>query len=454
MIAAGGAWRVLVALGVTWLAGWALARRLAPGLTRAETAAWAAAAGLLFQAGLFAFLAAAGIDPSKGPLLAGDAAVIAASFLIPGRPFRRPPPPPRRPLDPVALLAGGVAALAWLTFLVPALAEPMWSTDFLAIWGMKGKAFYLAGSLPGRIFHDPALYWSHREYPVLVPLCLAALARLAGGWNDQALAILFPAIELSTLLLLCGFLRRRAGSPRAGAVAAALAALCFPLYHPVNAGTAEIPFAFGAVLAACATLDALSRESRAGAGRLFLAALFCAGTKQEGTLFAFLLAGTLLLACRMRAKALALAWRSAGILVLVPAVHWIALFALRGSQTRRDFDFHLFLPARWPDFAERLASVVSRMILREGREALVALLAIALFLIVTRRGFADPLLPVLAAQIGFYAVAFSVSSFDPMYAVDGAFRRITTTLVPAMSLVLAARLAPAKDLQSGDDSGA
>jgi hypothetical protein len=117
---------------------------------------------------------------------------------------------------------------------------------------------------------------------------------------------------------------------------------------------------------------------------------------------------------------------------------------------RRDFDFHLFAPARWPELAERFASVASRMALREGREALVALVAIALFLLVTRRSFADLLLPVLAAQIGFYAVAFSVSSFDPMYAVDGAFRRIATTLFPALSLVLASRLATAKELPAPD----
>ncbi|MEP6767418.1 MAG: hypothetical protein ABJC61_02025 [Acidobacteriota bacterium] len=453
MIAAGGAWRVLAALGVTWLAGWALARRLSPELTRTETAAWSAAAGLLLQAGLFGLRAAAGIDPGGGGLLAGNAVAIGAAFLIPGRRSRRsltPPTRPRGPLDPMAIFAGSVAALAFLAFLVPAVAEPMWSTDFLAIWGMKGKAMSLAGSLPGRIFHDPALYWSHREYPLLVPLCLAAIAGLAGGWNDQALAILFPAVELSTLVLLYGFLRRRTGSPRAGAVAAALAALCFPLYHPVNAGTAEIPFAFGAVLAACATLDALSGPSGAAYGRLFAAALFCAGAKQEGTLFAFLLAGALLLASRMRGKALALAWRSAGVLVLVPAMHWVLLRALRGSQSRRDFDFHLFAPAGWPELAERFASVASRMALREGREALVALVAIALFLLVTRRSLADLLLPVLAAQIGFYAVAFSVSSFDPMYAVDGAFRRIATTLFPALSLVLASRLATAKDRPAGD----
>ncbi|MCA1611420.1 MAG: hypothetical protein LC780_11265 [Acidobacteria bacterium] len=427
---------------MTWLAGWALARRLSPDLTRAETAAWSAAAGLLLQAGLFVLLAAAGIDPGGDALLAGNAAAIAAAFLIPGRRSRLalppPPAPPRGPLDPVAIFAAAVAALAFLAFLVPAVAEPMWSTDFLAIWGMKGQAIYLAGSLPARIFQDPALYWSHREYPLLVPLVLAAIARLAGGWNDQALAILFPAVELSTLLLLYGFVGRRTGSLRAGTASAALAALCFPLYHPVNAGTAEIPFAFGAVLAASAGLDSLGGGSKAVALRLGISALFCAGAKQEGTLFAFLLAAAVVMAGLHRRTGPP--WRAAILLALVPSAHWLLLRLLRGSQSRRDFDFHFLEPSGWPEFAARFGGVISRMILREGREAIVPLLAIALFLLFTRRRFADLLLPVIGAQLFFYAVAFSLSSFDPMYAVDGAFRRIATTLFPVLSLVLASRL--------------
>ncbi len=442
----GGAAAVLAALTITWLTGRALTRTLAREVGFGEAIAWAGAAGLLFQAALFAILAALRVDPGAGWLLAGDAAAIAASFVVRVRPPTSPgsnAPSPVR--DPLALVLTAVAGFGWLLFLVAAVAEPMWSTDFLAIWGMKGKAMYLAGSLPGRLFQDPALYWSHREYPLLVPLCLASIARLAGAWNDQALAIVFPVIELWTLLLLGGFVRRRTGSSVCGAAAAALAALCFPLYHPVNAGTAEIPFAFGAVLVSCAALDSL-RGSQIAAGRLFLAALFCAGAKQEGTLFAFLLAAALVLASIRSARVPQ--WKSASLLVLVPAAHWLLLHFLRGSQTRRDFDFQLFGPTHWPELARRFEAVLSRMLFREGKEALVSLLAIALFLMVTRKSFADLLLPVLAGQIFFYAVAFSLSSFDPMYAIDGAFRRIATTLFPVLALILAARL-PRRPMAQG-----
>jgi hypothetical protein len=93
--------------------------------------------------------------------------------------------------------------------------------------------------------------------------------------------------------------------------------------------------------------------------------------------------------------------------------------------------------------------VVLRIATTEVAQASVALSVIALFLLVTRRGFADRLLLAIGAQIFFYCVAFSVSSFDPMYAVDGAFRRIALTLFPTLTLVLCARLTPIADDAAG-----
>ena len=432
----GGAARVLAALALTWLTGRALTRRLAPELGPAESGAWAGAAGLLFQAALFAALAALGVEPRARWLLAGDVAAVVAASLVRSRSRTAPAASPRFAADPVALFLVGIAGLAWLVFLIAAVGEPMWSTDFLAIWGMKGKAMFLAGSLPGRLFHDPALYWSHREYPLLVPLCLAAIARLAGGWNDQALALLFPMVELWTLLLLAGFLHRRTASVRAAAAGATLTALSFGLYHPMNAGTAEIVLAFGAVVAATAMLDAARSVSPGLSSRACLAALFCAGSKQEGALFSVLLGAVLLLARWKRGATLL---RVAAIFIVVPAVHGLALRILRGPAPSRDFDLGLFEPGRWAELAARLGAVFARIASRETALGMIAAVAVAAFLLVTRRGIGDLLLPVLVAQGFSYCVAFSVSAFSPEYAVDAAFPRIFLTLFPVMTLVLSAR---------------
>ena len=417
---------VLLGAVATAIVGWAIARFFGDGLSTAEKPAWAFAVGLLVQSILFILLLPIR-GPVLGPLLAADAAIVAASFLA-RRPVVVPSAPgPRRHLVTTALLA--VAAAAWLVFLVASLSEPMWSTDYLAIWGLKAKIIAVTDSVPARLFSDPALYWSHKEYPLLVSLSLAAFASFTGGWGDQAIALLFPLCELATLALVYGFLARRA-SPLAGAAATALTALCFPLYRAVNAGTAEVPFAFSLVLVSTAFLDALSAQSRANLIRLVVASLFCVSVKQEGWIFVVLLA--VALAVRRR-------WLGAAALAVPAAVHWIALYLLRGPQTRRDFDFTFFRTGRWGELASRFVHVAGRLLSTEAVAAWLPLLAIVAYLLVTRRGLGDPLLPVLALQLVAYAVAFSVSSFDPAWAA-GVFGRIATTLFPVLTLVLGARL--------------
>lgn len=344
----------------------------------------------------------------------------------------------RDPGSTLVVVLASVAGAAWLFFLIGAISEAMWSTDYLAFWGYKGKVVFLTGEVPQRLFQDPALYFAHREYPLLVPFSLAALASWLGEWNDQALAVFFPVCSLATLLAISGFLSRRV-SRLSGASAAALASLCFFLYRPANAGTAEVPFALSLVLLVSAAVDYARRDGASSLWRLAAASVFCAVLKQEGTLFVFLVAGALWLRLRpVDARAGRLA---AAALALPASTHWVALYLLRGNQTRRDFDFTLFTPGRWLELPPIFASVVGRMLGTEGRQALAAILSIAVYLVVTKPGIGDFLLKVFAIQMLFYAVAFTVSSFDPMYAIDGAFRRITMSLFPAFALVLCTRLA-------------
>jgi hypothetical protein len=213
------------------------------------------------------------------------------------------------------------------------------------------------------------------------------------------------------------------------------------LYKAGNAGTAEIPFALSLVLVSSAAIDWLESDSAAPrvAWRLALASLFCATLKQEGSLFVLLLAAVVWLRMRGTGKR-GLLGATGFVALAAPAIaHWLVLFALRGNQTRRDFDFTLFAPARWKELPALFALVAGRFVRIGWTEALVPIVAIVVFFLVTRRGVAEPLLLVFPAQVFFYAVAFTVSSFDPLYAIDGAFRRITMTLFPAFTLVLCSR---------------
>jgi hypothetical protein len=415
--------------------GWAVSRFFTGSLTRPEKVAWSFAAGLLVQAVLFLIVVSIRPGDALVPLLVVDAVLVAASLLA-RRPALTPVPRVRgagRPLV-VALLA--VAAVAWLIFLVSALSEPMWATDYLAMWGLKGKTIFETGFVPRRLFQDPALFWGRPDHPLLVPLSLATLASLSGGWNDQALALLFPLCELATILAVWGFLARRV-SPLAGASAAALVSVCFPLYRAVNAGLAEIPLAFALVLASCAFFDVRGAGSRSATTRLFLASLFSAWIKPEGTLFVLLLAGVLWVWQRTRVVD---TWKSGGwALVVPPVLHAGLMYFLARPIPPRDFDPTFLEPRRWSELLSRFGSVLARILGTELLHVWIPVLAIGLFFLTTRRALADPLLAVFALQILAYLAAFSISSFDPMWKVDSCLQRIVATLYPAFALVLGAR---------------
>jgi len=436
---------VLAGLASASAVGWAVSRAATWGLTLRERIAWALACGLNIQAFGLLVLLSLRARPSGWRLLLFDFAVAALALAMDRSRSRARAAraaesrPASRESWLVPTLLYGVAALAWSIFLGEALADSMWATDFLAFWGYKGKVIALTAEIPRRLFQDPVLYFAHREYPMLVPLSLAALAAFGGRWNDQALALFYPACALATLLAVSGFLERRV-SRRAAATATALAALCAFLYRPANAGTAEIPFALALVLACSAAIDFLKEDRTSSALRLALASLFCASLKQEGALFVFLLAVVLAIHAR-RGDARRLRGALAALLLPVVA-HWIALYLARGNQTRRDFDFTLLEPRRWAELPALFGLVLGRFARIGWTEALVPILAIAVFFLVTRRGIGDALLPVFPVQILVYAIAFTVSSFDPLYAIDGAFRRIAMTMFPAFTLVLCAREIP------------
>jgi hypothetical protein len=439
----GAVLRVLAGAFATAALGYALVRFGMAGLRRSEKVAWSFAAGLLVHATLVVIVWS--LFPGAGalPILAADAVIVLASFLA-RRPIPSPSPAERekeRPAFVVPLLA--IAGAGCLIFLVAALSEPMWATDYLAMWGLKGKTIFETGSIPRRLFQDPALSWSHSQYPLLVPLSLATFASLSGGWQDQALALLFPLCEIATILAIWGFISRRV-SPLAGSTAAALVSLCFPLYGAANSGLAEIPLALGLVLVSGAFLDVLQAGSRSAMARLFLASLFAAWCKPEGALFVLLLAGVLVVRRRFH---LARAWKSGGWALVVPPVLHAGVMHFFGRPLPQHLYDPTFLePRRWAELLSRFGIAFGRILGTQAPGFWISLIAVGLFLLLTRPGLADLLLAVLALQILGYLTAFSISSFDPIWRVDSGFQRIAATLLPVLVLVLGARVsAPGND---------
>jgi hypothetical protein len=347
---------VFLFLAVATIAGFAIARVFTAGLSLAEKIAWGFAFGLLLQAGIEVGLLAARLAPGPKKIIVVEAALALAAFSIPRHWIPSTPPAPKKSFGAYWLLRL-IAAAGVLLFGVVALSSPMWTTDFLAIWGLKGKTIFSTASIPKRLFHDPALVWSHPEYPMLLPLTFASLAAELRVWDDLAMAILYPAFQAATALAVGGFLSRRV-SKTSGAVGACLTAVCFPLYSAGNVGLAEIPLALGLVLLSCAALDVVNECTPGTRFRLLAASFFCSAIKQEGTLFALVVAAGLAVVGRRGTRFTRRAWLWAAVPALVHGIGWRLL---RGPAPRPYIDFSLLEPRRWGELVDREFQVVKHL---------------------------------------------------------------------------------------------
>jgi hypothetical protein len=257
------------------------------------TGIWSAAYGTA----LFVFGAGAGTR------LAKDAVLAAAGLVLLYVSHRRGAAPPgiERPgtagcprwLRAAVAIA---AVIATASFIEHVLRYPDGGWDAWMIWNLRARFLARAGAGFRAAFSPELLFWTHPDYPLLLPGVVAQGFLLAGReplWVPAAAAYAFAAM---TVALLATSLRELRG-PGWGAVAA-LALLATPCFVGFAANQqSDVPVgAF--VLAACA-LSALAIET--GRPRALMlagvAASLAAWTKNEGPVYLLAL-GVALLAVR------------------------------------------------------------------------------------------------------------------------------------------------------------
>lgn len=429
-------------------------RPVAPRGSIGERLGWAFAAGLVLIALPVPLAFLAGVAPGW-PAHLGVAGAVAGIGLV----LRRPPGPARRSGGGSPALAGAwllAAALGIGLFAIQALTEPMWSNDYLAIWGLKGKMVFALRQVPDRLFRDEALRFSHPEYPLGVPLLFAGLAFLIGRWDDHAMALVFPAIQFVTVGVVFGWLRRRGASLGVSAAAAALLALFHPLYSAFHTGLADIPLSFAALLLGTSVSDALDRTDGGAAARAALAALLAAGAKNEGL---FLTGAAVAVAWLPLGKADRSARATVSVAVAAPALLvWAAHRAWHGRVALKDFDFGYLRPDAWPALAARVAAALSAA----AEVALSALPVLAVLGLLFLCGRPSPagdrplVLAAAAAAVYLLLPAFGVypgrPELGPLFLAHTALARTCSALGPLVAAGLAARVAAALTLD-GEATG-
>jgi hypothetical protein len=433
--------------------GFAPARFLLPAAARAERAAWGFAVGvsLLAVSVPLAFLThlsprwtilllvvlvvASSLSRREGarrisPRLAPAPAVIA------GRVSREAGG--RRHRKPLVLLLLALAAIGVVAYLLRALTEPMWSNDYLAIWGFKGKTIFGAAGVPRRLFTDSTIAFSHPEYPLGLPFLFAALAFLLGRFDDHAMALLFPFLQAATLLSLFGWLcRRGATATLALAAVAALANFEF-LYSSFHTGMADVPFSFVALLFGVSLADALDRTDPFAERRLAFAAFLAVSTKNEGLLFAA--AGVFLCLLAFR-KARAVSIRALAATAIPAILLLLAGRLWKGSLPLRDFDLAYLGPTLVLELLPRVAEAIHTGFREVILPAWPGLLCVLLLIGAGRRSSAgDRLLLLASICAAAYLLLPSLAVLGPDWLIRMSFARTVSALAPLAAAALASRL--------------
>ncbi len=337
-----------------WIAGWFTSRAACPSerefLLERIGWSWALGAGMLASTVPLSLVARVRPGWAAFLVLAVASGFGAALLRVRGRDVPVPPDAVdgSRAWRRLSMLLAGFVLLGVTLYVLRTLTEPMWSNDYVAIWGLKAKTIHAAQDVPSRLYQDPSLGFSHPEYPLGLPFLYAAVSFLTGRFDDHAMALLFPAFQVATLFALVGWLRRHGASRLTAAWAAAILACFEPLYSAFTTGLAEVPLALGLLLFGTALADALEGDPGA-LRRTALASTLIAATKNEGLFFAAAgCAIALLFGGERRWKA---AFAALPTALVVYGLHRL----WRGRLPLRDFDFGSGSVAR---FAEALGAAV------------------------------------------------------------------------------------------------
>jgi hypothetical protein len=320
----------------------------------------------------------------------------------------------------------------------------MWSNDFLAIWGLKGKAIAGSAGFPDWL-RDPSLAgFSHPEYPLGLPLLFAAISALLGHWDDHATALVYPAIQLGTLAVLGGWLRRRGASHVVAISAAALLALFEPLYSAFLTGMAEVPVSAAILLLATALADALDGTDDGAMRRVAAASLFAAALKNEGLFFAAAASAAALVSLAFARGSRDAKRRSvrAFAAALGPALAVTLLMrAASGNAPLRDFDLRLLVSGPSGDLAARIAET-ARADVDVAARGWPVLLAIAALVLLGRGGAsARRILVVGAACLVVYLTVPVVSVRGPRWLAETTLPRTAAALAPLAAAGIGASFA-------------
>lgn len=402
----------LATIVIALLAGWPLTR-IAGGVSgRGARAGLALLLGCGAVSLVLYALSGLGIAWSRTSILAGVALLAAVAWGIPRPPEASPRPPARQPLA-IPFLA--VVAVLVAGHAVYATTGPRTESDFLEIWGLKGRVFYEARGIEWSFLANETTFHNHADYPPLLPLLFASAAVLRGRWEDPELGLFFTAFGAALLLIAEGWLRRRHG----GSWLTALAVLAVtPLGLSPWIGIGEGPLLAYGSAALLLTADGLEERARRTMLTAGVLLGFAALTKNEG--IAMIVAAALAVVLSSRSQ-------RSQVIRLWPAVAMTALWVVPSAVAGLATDLAAGNPAaRLVDRLRDPRPILELMAAHSAwRPIFWAGLAVGIVATLGRRLFAERVaLVFVLAQVALYVTAYAVTPHDLAWHVRWSWERL------------------------------
>lgn len=291
--------RIAAAIAFPWLVGLGLVRAV-PEVWAVRSLRWGIAFGLgsgvlTLEMLVFAQMGWAWRPGSLAPI----PALAALAATVWGRRDRGPARGGRGPFPRARQIATRVVLLLILLALMGAAVlraavVPLSGWDAFAIWGFKGRAFHVDGTVRPEFLVEPSRLYSHPEYPLHVPLLMTWIGLVLGEWDERLVLLGFPAYYAALLLVVYGALAPgRSVEATLGWTAAA--ATCPSLTAHATVALADLPLAYAVAATATMLAPGSQGDDRRRAALAGALGGIGAWTKSEGLAWLVVLAACLTL---------------------------------------------------------------------------------------------------------------------------------------------------------------
>jgi hypothetical protein len=340
----------------------------------------------------------------------------------------------------LVLLALTMGLVTWFTF------RRSLGWDGLFVWEFKARLAAMSGGIvPQAYYQDPAMAWSHPDYPLLLPLSEAWFYMWLGRPHQHLVKILFPLFYLAMIGLLLRGAPVFGGCRRQGVIAAVLvfAIPAAVLGEGASSGYADFPMGVFYLAAVVYVGEYLRTGDRDYLPLVGTIAACLVWLKQEG----MILAPCVVLALLRRFLQDG-AWKSL-LVVALPGSLLAACWSiyLRNAGVQRGLDFMKVTLANVWNHLGRISDVVDWM----AKEVLnwnawgilwpVFLLALVLPGSKTRTQVRLLLAVVVLVPVIVYMGSYVLSSWDPFLDhVKYSLPRLMLHVTPLALLVVAISL--------------